>query len=341
MAQFRIAMIRKEFSLMPLLFGWILAVAVSGCMNGSEQGSSDISVRINLDKGDEGRLLAYYLGSYLGSEPTDPVSAGLIQERGKSWFLLPPAGVQSADSSLQVLFEEGSEKGEIDWDLFEAFILDTYYDVRSVPATLTELTDQTGNWRGDKSWFSITVQGSMSPYLRRVSVKRSALDTALDSLNSVKDAILYPLGTVFIGEHLDVFDQVVETTVMRKRVDGYWDYFAYDADGQLASEIEKDPENMNVPTRCTGCHLGNRQFEPEKSYPVTPAPGPRGERRIHVSESTRNAGVTTALREHSRRSDTILGLYATVYLGTLVADRESGTLSKSQIELLDKLELGR
>ncbi len=55
------------------------------------------------------------------------------------------------------------------------------------------------------------------------------------------------------GEHRDQ-GEIVETTVMQKRADGLG-FWAYDASGQLLDRIRKEPRDMLIPTRCTGCPL--------------------------------------------------------------------------------------
>jgi hypothetical protein len=226
--------------------------------------------------------------------------------------------VLSTDTGRNVreLVDSAGADGLIDWQEFEAFVLDTYADVRDAPRSVEAARDRYGDWSDSTRWFSMSVSGSMSPYRRRISVDMARLRTAVDGMTSLDDDIIYPVGTVFAGEHLDD-GGIRETTFMVKRADGLWDYFAYGPDGRPTRTIEHDPSDLNVPTQCIGCHLGSRQFEPERSFPAEARPGPGGERRVYVDPAVRSSDIAGRIREHLKRSDRILGLYVTIYLSEL------------------------
>jgi len=311
-----------------LLITVLLTVLVSACATGNEDtpgrdsnDPGDDVVRIEADDDDSGRLLRFYFGSFLGgstSDSSDPVEAGILEKRENSWYLRAPVPDELDSSGLLTnLFSTAMEEGLLTEDLLGEFVQRHYYDARGFPETLAEWTSRNEEW-SEPEWFRIEVQGSMVPQRRITWVNRSNIEYALDSMQSLDDPVLYPGGTVFVGEHLR--DGVVEeTTLMRKRSDGFWDYWAYDAEGKLTDVIRKEPRDMLIPTRCTGCHYGDRQFEPERSFPATAQPGPSGERALYIPESWRRSDVASALQEHARRSDTILGLYATLYLAEAAA----------------------
>jgi hypothetical protein len=148
----------------------------------------------------------------------------------------------------------------------------------------------------------------------------------------------YPAGTWVVGEHA-IDGDVVETTVKHRRSDGYWDFAVYGPDGALAPATQTEPRSLRVPTQCTGCHLGQRLFEPEKSFPAEASDGPFGPRAIYVPDPWRSAEATALFDEHRRRDDGVLGLYATLYAGRLLAAREAGTLDDDGRRLLDALGL--
>ena len=99
------------------------------------------------------------------------------------------------------------------------------------------------------------------------------------------------------------------------------------------------PRPLRVPTQCTGCHLGQKLYEPEKSWPGEARDGPFGPRAYHVPEAWRNPEVAALFNEHANRDDGVLGLYGTLYASKLVADRAAGTLAPGDDALLDKLGL--
>ena len=270
-------------------------------------------VPILMGEADSERLVRFYVGSLLGGDVADPVSSGLLQKDGDGWYLGNPerAGIASA-ALLQSLYDDAREEGSLALKAMESFVQENYYAARGFPETLQAWVSQNGMWT-EPEWFRLEVKGSMVPQRRITWVRRTDIEAALDSIQALSDPILYPVGTVFVGEHVQGKD-VVETTMMRKRGDGLWDYLAYDEAGNLTDIVRKEPRDMLIPTRCTGCHYGNRLFEPERSFPAAAKPGPLGERAVFVPDSWRRSDIVTSIQEHARRSDTVLGLYATLYV---------------------------
>ncbi len=274
-------------------------------------------IRIDVESADADRLLGFYFGGFARLSGGDPVEAGLLEKRKKTWFLRNEDAwsddmTEVAKGHLSALLVSLDGKMQLVEEELESFVRTSYYDVRAFPTTLDSLKAHLGSWN-EPSWFRISLRGSMVPLERTTWVRRSRIESALDRMSALGDSVIYEVGTVFIGEHRDQ-GEIVETTVMQKRADGFWDFWAYDASGQLLDRIRKEPRDMLIPTRCTGCHFGDRQFEPERSYPGFAQPGPRGERSLEIPEQWRNPVLATSIQEHARRSDTILGLYVTLYL---------------------------
>ncbi len=314
---------------------FVLSLSV-GCAQKAEGPESGGGILIRLDKGDEDRLLAFYLGGYLGERARNPEISGLIQKREKNWYLLDPTRISDADTTLNRLVAAGSSDRVIDWDEFEAFVSETYYRARSAPPTIERMKQRVGDWHLTDEWSAYEVEGTMSPYRRKIWLRTANLMTAIRGMNSFSDPILYEEGTVFVGEHV-ANGAVVETTFMLKRADGFWDYFAYDEAGDLSTEVQKEPENMQVPVKCIGCHYGDRQFEPERSFPAQPRPGPNGPRVIFTEEANKSAQIAADLQEHARRSDTILGLYATLYLSGVSTRIRQGEATADEIDMMQRL----
>ena len=278
----------------------------------------DHGVPIVMEDRDSERLLRFYVGSLLRGSIEDPVSSGLLRKRGDAWYLENPeqAGIASA-ALLQSLYDRAREEGSLALKEMESFVQQNYFAARGFPESLEAWVTQNGMWT-EPEWFRVEVKGSMVPKRRITWVRRADIETALDSIQALSDPILYPVGTVFVGEHVQGKD-VVETTIMQKRGDGLWDYLAYDESGNLTDIVRKEPRDVLIPTRCTGCHYGNRAFEPERSFPATAQPGPSGERAIFVPDSWRRSDIVISIQEHAKRSDTVLGLYTTLYLAEAAA----------------------
>ncbi len=323
----------------PLFLSFLLPILLfAACSPGGPAASGD-RLAVDLDKSNEERLLRYYLGGYVAPGGADPAEAGLLLTDGG--LALDPARLALDPARLDARYREhltdANGDGTLDWDEFVAFVEATYYDARGLPRSLDALKAEAG-FDPDSGWFAMEVDGVMTAARRRVFVPVAALRAALDGYRAAGDELHYPEGTVFIGEHL-VADEVAETTVKRRRADGFWDFAVYDAEGRLAGATATEPRPLRAPEQCVGCHLGRRLFDPEKSFPAPAPDGPYGPRAVHAPSPLRNAEAAAFFDEHAKRSDGVLGLYATLYVSRLIADRDEGVLAPEDAALLDALGL--
>lgn len=304
--------------------------------SGSETGEGYIEV--DLDKSNSEELLRYYVGSYVGPEGGDPFEAGLLVEQNGR-YLMDVAAMEARDPSLGPAVRAAAGADDrIHWDAFEAFLLDTYYTARGVPPTV-EAFRETTPYEGDsEDWFKVTLNGVMTTARRHVYIRKEALRYALRHYHEHGERLLYPAGTVFIGEHVEDGDRL-ETTIMLKRADGFWDYVTYSPDGTLAPATQPRPRPLKTPTQCVGCHFGSKLFEPERSFPAEAPPGPHGPRALYVDDALRDAEVVRFFDEHRKRSDHVLGLYNTLFVAQLRAQQQAGTLPPEDAALLEALGL--
>lgn len=288
---------------------------------------------INLDKGNEERLLRYYLGGYVNPEAADPVQNGLmLTENG---IALNP---QLLDAQHRWQLADNDQNGEIGWDEFVSFIEGSYTDARGLSPELESFRLEFDWHEESADWFSVEIDGVMTEARRRIFIRNDAIRSALQGFGPEENELTYPPGTVIIGEHLDG-EEILETTIKRKRADGFWDFAVYDAEGQLTQETSTGPRNLSAPVQCVGCHLGDRTFDPEKSFPAEASEGPHGPRAVYVSDELRNPEVTALFNEHARRSDGVLGIYCTLYTARLIADREQGVITDEDRAMLNHLGL--
>jgi hypothetical protein len=305
-----------------------LVVLLAAC------GGATDGLPVRLDKSNEETLLRYYLGVY--AEGGDPVEAGLLGTEGG--FSIRP---ERLPEPYRDALRDADEDGAINWDEFVAFVEATYADARRLPPTLDALRAEAPYAEGDSAWFAVEVEGSpMTAARRRVYVPVAALRQALAGYRDAGDRLVYPEGTVIVGEHLDG-GRVVETTVKRRRADGFWDFAVYAAAGRLAGATATPPRPLRSPVQCVGCHLGRRLFDPEKSFPAPAPDGPYGPRALLVDDAVRAAahGLAGVFDEHAKRSDGVLGLYGTLYTARLLADRDAGRLAPEDAALLERLGL--
>jgi hypothetical protein len=314
----------------------LLVVVLMGCGANAEQAApppEDGLRRVTLDKSDAEALLRYYFGGYVPGPARDPFDAGLLVLRdGDTYLQLDSLTAWHPDAAQQL---RGSTE-TLDWDGLKPFLQATYYDARRLPPTLDALR-ATVPYR-DEGWFTVELHGVMTTALRQIHVDEGALRAALRGYHEAGAQLLYPEGTTIVGEHWDD-TTLVEATVMQKRPDGFWDYMTYGPDGTLARTTSTAPRQLKTPTQCAGCHFGDKQFEPERSFPGEARPGPHGPRAIYVDDALRDMEVTRFFDEHRKRSDYVLGLYNTLFVAQLRADRRAGRIDATDAALLDTLGL--
>ncbi len=308
-------------------------LALSACASGPVDVQTAEAVPLRLDRRDPGPLVRSTLGGYVSPEGGDPFEAGLVSGEGSDLTLHP----QRLPEAFRARLHDLNGDGAIDWDELAGLLDTTYYQARGLPATLADLRRSAPYAEDDPAWFAVDVDGVMTAAHRRVYVPVSALREAMAGFRQSGE-LRYPAGTWIVGEHR-TDGAVVETTVKYRRPDGFWDFAVYDADGRLAPATHTEPRSLRAPTQCTGCHLGSRLFEPEKSFPNEAPDGPYGPRAYHVPDAWRSAEATALFNEHASRDDGVLGLYATLYAGRLLDARQRGTLAPADAALLESLGL--
>ena len=277
----------------------LACAALGALLAGCATGDAD-TLRLDLDRPDPSPVVALVFGGMLGPDGGDPVAAGLVGRDGDAWTLDARAIAARTSSGAPPL--DANADGRVDDAELAAFAEATYATARAFPATLD-------GWRLDTAAaVALDVTGVMTTARRRTFVPRSALRAALAGYRTADDRLVYPVGTVVWGAHAAPDG---ETTLMRKRADGVWDFAVYDRAGRLAPATSGAPRPLRAPMQCVGCHAGRRLFEPERSFPNAAPDGPDGPRAVHTD--ARSAAATAFFDEHRTRSDGLLGLYATVY----------------------------
>lgn len=301
---------------------WI-ALALAGCVRAAPQDG----IPVDVGSSDPEPVLRFYLGSYM---PVDRVDTVLVYG-GSGWSIRMDV-LEAEAPELHAVLMPSTADDLVERDELRMAVQKTYAAARHLPSTVQELVRSAG-FEGD--WLEFGVRGSMTPYERRIRIPMRAVESALRA-SMAGGGLKYAPGTVVVGEHLDD-GTVVETTAMIRREDGFWDFAAYDADGERVDEIRGESGPLAAPTRCFGCHYGNRAFEPEASFPAVAADGPHGARFIEAPGAWVDADVARRLDEHRRRSDGLLGLYATLLVGRWKSGDEP--LTRDREQLLETLGL--
>jgi hypothetical protein len=323
---------------------WTLATILgcitllAACSDPSPSVDSGSLIELDFDRDEPKPFVEFYLGPYavLDSTPTGQTEiydSGLVVEDEGTFYLDLARLVAMFPAAVSL--QAPAEDGVLDWDELKPFLNEHYYNVVDAPSSLADFMS---GFHADTTWMEIEVNGVMSRALRHVLIQEPAVRAALEKYRENEHQLLYPVGTQIVADHT-IDTRIKETTAMRKRADGLWDFFVFDSAGNLTDSTSTPPKSLKVPTQCAGCHLGTRLYEPEKSFPGAAPPGPEGERAIHVEESLKNPTVVRLLDEHRKRSDGILGLYGTIYLSKLVEARAHGDLSVDDAALLDAFGL--
>ncbi len=307
---------------------WLCVVL---CLSYCAQAPPEGRLIIDLGKTSADRLLHFYFGSYASAEGSNPFAAGLLERDGSTVYL-NVAALQAVHPTATP--DDPNEDGTLEWEELVPFFQTTYYAARNIPPTLAAFQQRVAY--GSDGWYTVELIGVMTTARRIIYIEESAIRAALEGYRSAGDKLMYPTGTTIVCEHRRD-DVVVETTVMQKRTDGYWDFYTYGSNGHLAATTQPAPRALKSPVQCVGCHLGKRQFEPAKSFPNLAPDGPHGPRTMFVEDGLRNADVASFFDEHRKRSDTVLGLYNTLFVSGLMRDRARGTLSDADAALLDKI----
>jgi len=289
-------------------------------------------LRVVLDESDPERLLSYYFGGYVVPDPANPFEAGLLAKINRRFYINLDTLEFHFPGALSYLTDSNGND-RIDEEELESFVAATYNRARQFPRTLDTLLSQANLGPDADRWLDIEIDGVMTTARRRVHIQDTAVRAALADYDVNDERILYPEGTTIIGEHY-IDARRVETTVMRKRADSFWDFVVYGANDTLAQGTTTPPKELKSPTQCVGCHFGSKLFEPEKSFPARARPGPHGPRELYVDETLRDAPVVRYFDEHRKRSDTILGLYTTLFVADLRRQQRSGIISERDAALL-------
>lgn len=318
--------------------GAVLLWSIYGCSDaGGEVELPASFIRVDIDKSDPERLLGYYFGGYVTPEPADPFDAGILADTlGHLFVHIDSLSSHFPGAASHLADQNGNNR--LNWEELESFFDATYYRARGLPLTVDSLLRDVGYASEDPAWMRVEIDGVMTSARRKLAVPYESIRHAIERYWENEEKLIYPNGTTIIGEHV-LRDSVAETTIMRKREDGYWDFAVYNAGDSLAPSTLTPPRELKSPVQCVGCHFGSKVFEPEKSFPAKAEPGPHGPRQIYVDDAFRDPEVMKLFDEHRKRSDTILGLYTTLFVAQLRQQQRDGTISDEDAAVLEHLGL--
>ncbi|NND71493.1 MAG: hypothetical protein HKN43_07930 [Rhodothermales bacterium] len=321
---------RSTLSRLFVLSVFASVVVLSACTTGNDASQSGYVI-VEADKSNSEQIAKFYLSGLAESQGDVALSNFVVVENGD--ITIRPDSISVHYPLIGDALRDITNQGRIQWDSFEEIMSQSYYAARQLPPTIDSLIRKFDVDRDNS--FVIDVDGVMTTARRHTFIGTENLRAALRAFEQNSDKLVYPVGTVVIGEHIDG-DTLVETTAMIKRPDDFWDFAVYDSMGMLADSTQPLSESLAAPAQCTGCHFGKRANEPEKSFPGNAPVGPDGPRKIHMIDPLPSTQLVRFFDEHRRRSDYLLGLYGTLYVNRLMQTSPSDSLIAPFMTRLDQ-----
>ncbi len=215
----------------------------------------------------------------------------------------------------------------------------------SVPETDVERFRFANDYYDEAGWFTLEVSRSVvTETRRRIYVDKGAVTQALleHRGGEGKEAapMLYEQGTLFVAESLNEDGTVRDTEVLRVTEEGPPEFLLFDGEGRRSDTFAQPndppggPRPGNVPQVCIGCHVADNFFDPMMSFPTEPQ-----ERVIEIDARYRNLEIVTQFLEGYHRGRHLFGPYGAIWLSTIKADLDDGTLPRWDRYYADMLSL--
>lgn len=258
-----------------------------------------------------------WLLAYLGGSLVEPVPSAtpptLDRWLGRSPFLTQGSRVSldldalhPEDAAALASAAEGEgPTARLSQRAFRQVGSDAYLRRRPFPATYPALAQAWG--LDGEDWSHVEVDSVISRSVRRI---RFRPDTVLAAAAEHGNDPVYPPGTRFLAEELAEDGRLREVHVMRKRVDGTWDFALYDGAGPRRQASAHHPRRFSAPMSCAACHSSVRRFPPFREFPdpSDPIAGMTPEVRIQLSAAELQL-VRARKAPVSRTADGVLGDY--------------------------------
>ena len=286
----------------------------------------------------------YQLQTLLGTEAASPkvLDSPIVRRQGKELYIDLNAGPPAKAALLRKIAGDDSPLtitlGEI-----EAYMVRHYYELtRPYPNLQALLAAQP--YRNNPTWLAVPVD-SVTFHRRRVlHIDKDRIADALVSYFDNRLRLIYPEGTVIAADSFDPQGNFVETEVLRKRADSFWNFSIYDHHGALIQtsiafnergEVAPDQPGFRAPGNCANCHRIDRlDFSGDPQPPMlAPVQGffhrlPDHVPQIHLGPEYYSHQAFLELTEATgRQKDGVFGVYGSLLLSELVGKKHLGTLT--------------
>jgi sulfatase modifying factor 1 len=297
----------------------------------------------------------YQLQTLLGTDPSSPkvMQGKIVRRQGKELYIDLEQVPSEKAGVLRQIAAQKQPADEIGLDEMGAFMAKHYYELTRPYATLQALL-RDYPYRDNPNWLTVPVDSETFHRRRILRVDKDKIAAALISYFDQNDRLIYPQGTVIAAESFDKKGVFVETEVLRKRGDGFWDFSVYNRNGALIpasiafneeGEIAPEQTGFKIPQDCASCHRIDRldlSGDPEAPARVPiraffhrlPARVPQ----IHLGPEYYDHMAFTELTEsNAKQKDSVFGVYGSLLLSELASRKRLSTLTeadKKRYELL-------
>ena len=309
----------------------------------------------------------YQLQTLLGTKPSSlkVLDSAIIRRRGKELYIDLDAVPAKQGALLREIAAEAPPRNDLSMAEISAYMDRHYYQItRPYPNLRTLIADHP--YRDNPNWLAVPVDSATFRRRRVLHINKDRIADALISYFDNHLRVIYPQGTVIAADSFDPKGSFVETEVLRKRADTFWNFAVYDQDGALIQtsvafndhgEAAPDLPGFRAPGACANCHRIDRlDFSGDPQPPMSaPVQGffhrlPDHVPQIHLGPEYYSHQAFLELTEATgRQKDGVFGVYGSLLLSELVSRKRLGTLTaadrgrylrlqRSYPELLESLD---
>jgi formylglycine-generating enzyme required for sulfatase activity len=287
----------------------------------------------------------YQLQTLVGTEASSPkVLDSAIVRRQRKELYIDLNAVAPAKAALLRNIAGKTSPVNITLGEIAAYMDRHYYELTRPYPNLKALLAK-HPYRDNPNWLTVPVDSATFHHRRVLHIQKDRIADALMSYFDNKLRLIYPQGTVIAADSFDPKGNFIETEVLRKRGDTFWNFAVYDRDGALIrtsiafderGEVAHDLPGFHVPGSCANCHRIDRlDFSGDPQPPISaPVPGffhrlPAHTPEIHLGPEYYDHKAFRELTEAtSRQKDGVFGVYGSLFLSELVIRKRLGRLTE-------------
>lgn len=220
----------------------------------------------------------------------------------------------------------------------QKFIDNYYISYRGFYPRLTDITNSV-HYKTEGLWFKVEASSDIMQGLRKIYINKKNLFLALLRYKKNGGKIIYPPGTIFISETYrpnkkSKANEFQNAEVMIKREDGEWDFFLYDSYQRINRNPLPESKTDVSPYGCLKCHYTKIRHEPFKSFPKQVSK----KYSVSADADSYSREVFQFFEENRRKTDHVMGPYASMFVSKLASDARQGKLSKEDQFIFDNLK---